>query len=562
MIGSAASASSAEPSRGNTTCERYKKKYVIPGGFIPGPNKPKIVESFLFPGLHHVAALNQRGGIPVWDVRRDTKYLSLLHILFATADGPGMTYLNGLVGHSGKIGCRLWCGLAGRHKQGAPIYYPVLFKPNDYEVAGCNHGDVDPAHVRPIDTVRYSENLRTVCASTTQSRYEKNRLETGICKPSIFSGLEPHIMGVPNMFPSDIMHLILNLADILINLWRGTLDCGPTDSKASWTWAVLQGDVWKMHGQDVANCTPYLPGSFDRPPRNPAEKINSGYKAWEFLLYLFGLGPGLFYKVLPDAFWESYCRLVYGVRIFYQKSISAEECKSAHQQLVLFTAEYEKLYVQRRKDRIHFVRQSIHNLSHMGTETVRVGPGSAYSQWTMERSIGNLTEEIKQYSKVYTHLSERGLRRSSVNALLALVPSLDKSQNLANHVPLGEKVLGDGYLLLRKLEKRVTSLDEFEATALRNYVLQHRDELPADWKAEVIRWARLRLPNGQIARSAWKERPKGTEGIRMGRMVKASDFATGINNLRKLTLKKNFDSLKTLQGSFTLPKCCTIFSTE
>ncbi|KZT28100.1 hypothetical protein NEOLEDRAFT_958717 [Neolentinus lepideus HHB14362 ss-1] len=38
---------------------RYKKKHVLPGGFIPGPNKPKMLDSFLFTGLHHVAALQK-----------------------------------------------------------------------------------------------------------------------------------------------------------------------------------------------------------------------------------------------------------------------------------------------------------------------------------------------------------------------------------------------------------------------------------------------------------------------------------------------------------------------
>jgi len=44
---------------------QYKKKHVLPGGFIPG--KPKIVDSFLFPGLHHVSALQSeiyKSGIP------------------------------------------------------------------------------------------------------------------------------------------------------------------------------------------------------------------------------------------------------------------------------------------------------------------------------------------------------------------------------------------------------------------------------------------------------------------------------------------------------------------
>ncbi|KAF9471629.1 hypothetical protein BDN70DRAFT_975534 [Pholiota conissans] len=38
---------------------------------------------------------------------------------------------------------------------------------------------------------------------------------------------------------------------------------------------------------------PYLPGSFDRPPRNPADKVNNSYKAWECLAWIYGLGPAL-----------------------------------------------------------------------------------------------------------------------------------------------------------------------------------------------------------------------------------------------------------------------------
>jgi hypothetical protein len=39
----------------------YKKKYVLPGGFIPGPKKPKNMDSFVFTGLHHLSALQKDG---------------------------------------------------------------------------------------------------------------------------------------------------------------------------------------------------------------------------------------------------------------------------------------------------------------------------------------------------------------------------------------------------------------------------------------------------------------------------------------------------------------------
>ncbi|PBK58176.1 hypothetical protein ARMSODRAFT_843831, partial [Armillaria solidipes] len=45
---------------------RYKKDFVLPGIVIPGPNNPKHLDSFIFPSLHHVGAL-QNHGLHVWD---------------------------------------------------------------------------------------------------------------------------------------------------------------------------------------------------------------------------------------------------------------------------------------------------------------------------------------------------------------------------------------------------------------------------------------------------------------------------------------------------------------
>ncbi|KAG6874707.1 hypothetical protein C0992_006918 [Termitomyces sp. T32_za158] len=499
---------------------RYKKKFVFPGGTLPGPNKIKDAQSYLHVGLHPIAAINRHGGLPVWNASTKAFYKSKLYIVLATADGPGMVYLNGLVGHSGKIGCRLWCGLVGRKKPGSSYYFPLLSKPNNYTVSGCDHDDVPPHIVRDIDVNRYTANLALVVSSRTKQEYELNRRETGICRPSIFSGLPSGTyLGVPRMFPGDIMHLILNLADLLIPLWRGKFECSETDSRNTWYWAVLEGEKWQAHGRDVARCTPYLPGSFDRPPRNPAEKINSGYKAWEFLLYLFGLGPGLFYCVLPPDIWRSYCKLVSGIRIIYQKSITHEQIQTAHLHLIQFIAEFESMYVQRRADRIHMSRQSIHGLSHLAGEVIRVGPGITYSQWTMERTIGNLTEELKQHSDPYKHLSRRAVQRAEINCLKAMIPTLDRDKQKQGLVPRGGVDLGGGYVLLRAADSCPRPITDAENQALQLY-LENNNQEHIRRTFNLIRWARLRLPNGQVARSAWKETQKPLSRLRMARNVK------------------------------------------
>ncbi|KAG2065691.1 hypothetical protein BDR04DRAFT_971686, partial [Suillus decipiens] len=54
---------------------RYKKKYILPGIIIPGPCKPKNLNSFLFPGFHHLTAL-QKEGLTVWDAMHDITFVS------------------------------------------------------------------------------------------------------------------------------------------------------------------------------------------------------------------------------------------------------------------------------------------------------------------------------------------------------------------------------------------------------------------------------------------------------------------------------------------------------
>ena len=54
---------------------RYRKRYVLPGGFIPGPNNPKNSDSYLFPGFHHLAAI-QKEGLNVWGGEDSREFVS------------------------------------------------------------------------------------------------------------------------------------------------------------------------------------------------------------------------------------------------------------------------------------------------------------------------------------------------------------------------------------------------------------------------------------------------------------------------------------------------------
>lgn len=510
---------------------RYRKQHVLCGLVIPGPNKPGNTDSFLFTGLHHLSAL-MKEGLKIWDASTGTTDLWRIFIALITADGPGMALLSSLVGHQGARSCRLFCDQnLARRKPGARAYYPANQKPADldYIVAGSDHPDLDPTHFRAGTQADYMAKLRLLMAARKQADYERLRMSTSIVKPSLFLGIpEENILGIPRVFALDLMHLIaLNVTDLLLSLWREVnIKRDPTDTEA-WLWATFKGRVWDEHGRAVAAATPYLPGSFDRPPRDPAEKISSGYKAWEWLMYMFGLGPALFYGVLPDAYWHNFCQLVRAVRILHQHQITREQLRDAQVNIVQFIKGFEALYCQRKAARLHFFRPCMHLLAHLPREVHRVGPLAGTAQWTMERTIGNLVEELRQPSNPYANLSQRAVRRSQVNALYMLFPDLAKPDPKWA-TPKYSCILGSDYLLLRKRDQNFQRISSYAAVAIATFfeqVQQGKGELWRKQGSRLRRWARLRLPNKQIARSLWKEAATAHSHLRMARNVKVCNCA-------------------------------------
>ena len=409
--------------------KRYRKLQVLPGAFIPGPNKPKHLDSFLAIGFHHIAAL-QHEGLRVWDASQNIVSQPDVYLLFPTADGPVLVYWDGMVGHCGKNGCHVYCETRGRRKTRQSHYYPALLKPSDRACIGSDHNDINVFLIPPAGSQSYSNNLRNLISSPNQRQYELRRLETGISKPPLILGLHPtRSLGVPLCMATDIMHLAGNLSDLLISIWRGSMDCAPTDNIATWDWAVLRDeDVWKAHGCSVEDAGSAIPGSFDAKPRNIAEKINTDYKTWEFQLYMFGLGPALLYNVLPDCYWTNYCKLVRRFQLMCQHNITTDEVCTAYVLLCSWEREFEELYYQRHEDRLHFVRPCIHQVLHLAPETLQKGPPVCYAQWTMERTIRNIKHDIRQHKNYHENFAQQGIRRARINALLSVLPTLNETR--------------------------------------------------------------------------------------------------------------------------------------
>ncbi|KIJ09554.1 hypothetical protein PAXINDRAFT_17364 [Paxillus involutus ATCC 200175] len=451
----------------------YRKAHVLPGGFIPGPNKPKNVDSFLFVGMHHLAAL-QREGLRIWNASHNINLRSDLYLLFMTADGPGLVYWDGMVGHSGKNGCRMYCG-----------------------ITGCDHGDLNIFDLPLGGSDDYDQNLLNLTTSPSQRQLDIRKTQTGITKPPLILGLDPtRSLGVPLCMTTDIMHLAGNLSDLFLSLWRGTMDCAATDDINTWGWAVFRDvDTWTAHGQSVAEAGCSLPGSYGRKPRNIAEKLNTSYKTWEL-----DSVPPFSTTYSPSS-----------IGLTTANFITAQELKDTHSLFCNWEDEFERIYYKLQENRLHFVRPCIHQVSHLVTETIQKGPPICYVQWTMERTIGNLGQEICQPSQPYANLSQEGVRRCQVNALLSAIPTLAIPPK---GLPEGAVDLRDGFALLHKRDKNHVLPVDGPARTIQHFLGAHRP-LP-----KIKRWARLLIPNGQIAWTVWREKLKAREDIRASRNIK------------------------------------------
>ena len=243
----------------------------------------------------------------------------------------------------------------------------------------------------------------------------------------------------------NLMHQpLINLAALFLDLWCAQPDAHDFDCASLWPWAVLIRETWKTHGKAVVDATKYLPTLFGQIPQNPQEKVSSGYKAWEFLNYIYSLGPSLFYSILPEPYYSHYCQLVQVIWIIHQHAILGEQLVTMHGLLHQWVLNLKKLYCQQNPDWLHFVHQCVHSLTHLSREMHQLGPLWLSSQWTMERVIGYLGSLLRQPSNTFQNFAAQTQCVVISNALVAMFPEIKKMQGN----PQRSEDLGDGYLLL------------------------------------------------------------------------------------------------------------------
>ena len=126
----------------------------------------------------------------------------------------------------------------------------------------------------------------------------------------------------------------------------------------------------------------------------------------------------------------------------------------------------------------------------------------------MERTIGDLGQEIRQPSNPFANLCQIAVRRSQANALKSMCPELDRAETLS--LPRNAQDVGRGFIFLTPREKFPSKTTGEIAHALHSSV----------GVDTVCKWGRIQLPNGQVARSIFCERKQTSPNIRITRNIK------------------------------------------
>lgn len=276
----------------------------------------------------------------------------------------------------------------------------------------------------------------------------------------------------------------------------GKLNVYQPDDKSMWDWAIFHKNdtIWKAHGESVVRALLFLPSSFRRVPWDPAKKIHTGYKAWEFQQYIYGLGPTLFHHLLPCKYWLNFCKLMASIHILQCHAITYNDLLQGHNLLVKFACEFEDLYYQCMESQVHFIQQSIHLLTHMGPETFWIGPLACYAQWTLETAIGNFGHKIHQDWDLYANLTQRTIIQAQINALCAHFPWTKLQMGCGSTHSAHAREFDGGYAFLPCCEEFPSPKPEDELEALMVY-WGEQGWLNADaWSCVICRWAKLQPP--------------------------------------------------------------------
>jgi Transposase family tnp2/Domain of unknown function (DUF4218) len=372
--------------------ERYQVKNILASLIIPGPKKPKDLDSFLRPLVDELLQLDR--GVDAFDGHTMTPFQLKAWVTMVTGDGPGLADAIGMKRPGNAVRPCRTCEIKAEanikkkkgKKKGTTTYYVphTSYKFNDPPLRN------DLRHV--IDLVESADS-------------EDYRTKAGITRSSIL--LELRSLHFPRSFPADIMHLVLqNIAPTLYKLWnRSKL---PVDKRTNRHFTPqlyhLDDKFLDTIGAALVGARENIPTYLSHTPRR-IDKHHNGYKAAEWEAWVKFFGVPLLDQYLDGKYVDNFRLLSCIYWLSTQYSLRLSEIDILDELVVRFVKSYEKLYYRDDPQRMSVCSVNIHYILHLPLYIRDCGPARYWWQFPMERFCGILKPKARSKSQLNTSVA-------------------------------------------------------------------------------------------------------------------------------------------------------------
>ena len=317
---------------------RFWLCYVLCVGIIPGPNKPKDFDSFLWPVIEELLKL--LAGVPAFDAVRQEVFALRAYLLVIFGDIPAISMVMRMKGHNGICPCRM-CRIGGLRipgNHGTTHYVPL--NRSQHPTVKNDHKAVKVYQPQSLPLRNHDEFLRSarlVQMASTNAGSERLAKASGIKGIPLLSHL-PSLF-FPASFPYDFMHLIFeNVIKNLVLLWTGDFK-GLGEGRGEYE---LNPGVWDAIGEATVESGSTIPSAFGtRPPNVADDKSALTADTWSFwMLYL---APVLLAgKFRKQVYYDHFIRLVELLHICLQFEITVNDVQVLRQGFSKWVTDFEK----------------------------------------------------------------------------------------------------------------------------------------------------------------------------------------------------------------------------
>ena len=311
--------------------ERSHDDNAICVGEVPGPEKPKDMDSFLYPAVQELLKLSV--GVRAYDVIEEEVFILRAYLLTVFGDIPAVSMLLRMKGHNARSPCRL-CMIQGiwiPNSRTTTHYVPLCRKNLQ-----TGQMDYDPANLPARTHEQFMAQARKVQSADTNATSERLATEYGINGIPLLSVLDS--LSLPLSTGYEFMHLVFeNLIPNLALLWSGNFKGLNADQPF-----VFSKTVWEAIGAATAASRSTMPSSYGAPvPNIAADRSTFSAETWsQWALFV---GPVVLNGRFPNKrYYNHFCDLVKLINLCLKFDFSKEDISEIRGGFIRWVEKYEK----------------------------------------------------------------------------------------------------------------------------------------------------------------------------------------------------------------------------